>query len=430
VLLLADGPVPHYEKFKDETVSGVFFVFQRACPKQLPYPHTKVSGILLVDVVDDDCLAHVDSVHQVKHFNDGPSCLRETVDIFFSNSDFKKSVVCVACDDLLKQVLKERAISMITPSIEEFHEMNWLEAITPGELLLWDKVSFEISVITTCRMKTLKPLMEAILGAKYLGDRVDLHVSVDTNATSECLNLLEAFNWKHGGFHIRRRVRSAGGAEVAVPEGIGATGTVGHYGVLLEDDIFVSSEFYSWLKFAGLQIEGGARKEHKIFSISLYTPRVVETGTESRQMINYDNSKIREGSAFLYEVPCSWGSAFSALYWPRALSYFENRLSGQEKFEPIPNSRVNGWTGSWKKWLIELEYYKHWTTLYPRFKNERSFSTNLLQKGQHITDPTASEVEMYIVPTFHDNDWYSQLQSKRLFPINASFDLHFDLVQR
>jgi len=308
--------------------------------------------------------------------------------------------------------------------------MIWLEALTPVELLLWERVTFEISVVTTCRMATLRDLMARTLEASYLGDHVDLHVSVDTKASSECLRFLQSFTWSHGGYHIRRRIRAAEGAQVAVPEGLSITGNDSHYGVLLEDDIKLSTEFYCWLKFAGLQLETSSQKASKqIFSISLYTPRVVETGKERRKWINYDEHNLHSGSVYLYEVPCSWGSAFSATFWSRALSYFETRFNGTEVYAPIENSRVNGWKGSWKKWLIELGYYRKWTTMYPLFEDERSFSSNMLQKGQHIVEAKSSEVEMYIVPVFEDNSWYNQLRRKRLFPVESTFDLYFHPVE-
>jgi hypothetical protein len=412
-------------------VDLVFFIFQEVCPRHLWYPHDRVSGVLLLDVIDTECLQHLDLNVQAANCQQEKSCVIEYLEhIPLASSPLDGKVVfCVDCELWLLSSLRKFTFSLIKPSKKDFDQMIWLEAISPTELRSWEKVSFEISVITTCRMKTLRNLMDALLHATFLGDNVDLQVSVDSNASSECLQFIESFQWNHGGYHVRRRIRSAGGAQIAVPEGLGATGPDGHYGILLEDDVLVSSEFYAWLKFAGLQVQQTAQKySQKIFSISLYTPRVIETGRKRREWIKYEDLNILRGSAYLYEVPCSWGSAFSSTHWSKALSYFEARLSGEEKYNPIENSRVNGWTGSWKKWLIELGYYEHWTTLYPLFEEERSFSTNLLQKGQHIIEPQNSDVEMYVVPLFEDNSWYSQLRNKRLFPKERSFDLHFTPV--
>jgi hypothetical protein len=196
---------------------------------------------------------------------------------------------------------------------------------------------------------------------------------------------------------------------------------------LLEDDIAISNQFYCWLKFVGLQLQHHIHREQQhIFSISLYTPRVIETGKERRTWINFSDMNLHPGSVFISEVPCSWGSAFAAQYWHEAMTYFERRYSGENIYPPIPHSRVNGWTGSWKRWLIELGHYLHWTTVYPLFAEERSFSTNTLQKGQHISaTQQQEEFLMYKVPLFEDNRWYRELREPRLFPIDKSFNLFF-----
>jgi hypothetical protein len=198
--------------------------------------------------------------------------------------------------------------------------------------------------------------------------------------------------------------------------------------ILLEDDVLVSTQFYGWLKFIGLQLfDERNNKFSDVYSISLYTPRVIETGQVRRKYIDYASEGVQQGSTFLYEVPCSWGSAFYGKRWSEALSYFEKRLAGVEVYDPIPKSRVNGWSGSWKKWLIEINHYEHWTTIYPYFHNQTSFSTNMLSKGHHIDSaPDKEALQMYRVPIFNGNEWYEQMTHKRIATSSRTvFDLHF-----
>ena len=49
-----------------------------------------------------------------------------------------------------------------------------------------------------------------------------------------------------------------------------------------------------------------------------------------------------------------------------------------------PYSATNGWSTSWKKFLIELCFLRGWVVLYPNFYNQTSFSTNHLEPGEHI----------------------------------------------
>jgi hypothetical protein len=337
------------------------------------------------------------------------------------------AIICVACTDWLRAALRhEHDGAFIAPSADDYEQMVWLESISHSELLLWDKVSFTISIISTCRMDSLRKLLSSLASSFFLGDRVDLYVCLDTSPTQECLDFLSSFEWLQGSFQVRRRIRASGGPEVAVPEGLGISGGVGHYGILLEDDILVSDQFYSWLKFVGLQLTSYPKaRSQRIFSISLYTPRVLETGKERRTWIDYQTSDVTTGTVFLFEVPCSWGSAFSATYWSKALSYFEVRLTGKEVYQTVRDSKASTWKGSWKKWLIELGYHLHWTTVYPVFQGETSFSTNTLQDGKHTVGRSALDIDMFMVPLFTNNSWYSQLRDQRLFQELRGFDMYF-----
>ena len=415
------------------TQENLILMFWFYCPDALNYPIDQSSVILVgpeYTMCENDEVA--ERAQKVVCDRD-VECLRHLLDRFGNNQTGNIDVLfCSSCPQHVGSTLRLFFNTVVNISSADFEQIVWLESLTMSELRDWAEVTFSISIISTCRLGSLLPLMESLQFSFFLGDRVDLHVSVDAAPSSECLRFLHAYQWPHGSYDIRRRIRATGGAQVAVPEGLSATGTTSHRGILLEDDVSISRQFYCWLKFVSLQLRSyeGALKQN-IFSISLYTPRVIETGTQRREYIKYGASGIHDGSIFLYEVPCSWGSAFAAPYWSVALNYFEVGLLNGGVFDEIPKSRVNGWKGSWKRWLIEIGYHLHWTTVYAHFRNETSFSTNLLQRGQHITAaPGSDERKMYQVPIFEDNGWYRQLTSKRIFPVSDVRDLHFKPVRQ
>lgn len=183
------------------------------------------------------------------------------------------------------------------------------------------------------------------------------------------------------------------------------------------NDIGISAQYYSWLKFVGLQLRACAKcdSDERTFSISLYTPRVIETSNVPRMPLFRDEYHLPIGDVFMFEVPCSWGSAFSSVHWNEAWPYFERRLQEERVYPPIAQSRVDGWTGSWKKWLIELGFWEHWSTIYPNFRNQTAFSTNLLSAGSHIRAVDAETIRNYTTPLFQDNRWYHELNRKRMF---------------
>ena len=96
---------------------------------------------------------------------------------------------------------------------------------------------------------------------------------------------------------------------------------------------------------------------------------------------------------------------------------------GMEVYERVRDSKASTWTGSWKKWLIELGYHLQWKTVYPVFQGEMSFSTNTLQDGKHMVSRSALDIDMFMVPLFTNSSWYSQLREKRLFHNLRAFDM-------
>ena len=410
----------------DGQPGAIYLIFEKVCPARIHYPASRVAGLLHVGTsISKPCEFPKTHTDVPQHYCETEDCHALMNNSLFDTSARKHATVCVACSEGTVALLRRyTGGTLILPSADDYDQMVWLESVTPYELLLWPRVSFTISVISTCRLNSLRELLSSIASSYFFGDRVDLYVSLDASPTQECLEYLSTFEWPQGSFQVRRRIRASGGPEVAVPEGLSISGGDGHYGVLLEDDILVSQQFYSWLKFVGLQLMGYPKStSQRIFSISLYTPRVLETGKERRTWINYEASSVKTGSVFLFEVPCSWGSAFSATYWSKALSYFEVRLMGIEVYERVRDSKASTWTGSWKKWLIELGYHLHWKTVYPVFQGETSFSTNTLQDGKHMVSRSELDINMFMVPLFTNSSWYSQLREKRLFQNLRAFNM-------
>ena len=338
-------------------------------------------------------------------------------------------ILCVGCDTSLQASLSSLDIPFISMPSREFKEAVWFTSLTINELESWHDLKYEIAVVTTCRMRTLTSLLQNLGDAFYFGDTLRLSIFLESSPSVECLDLVDRFEWKHGSKSIHQRIRPSGGPEVAIPEAVRPPATQRDFSILLEDDIGVSTQFYSWLKFVGLQmVNTKAYVQSHIFSISLYTPRVLETGVLRREPIDYEEKNLQRGSIFAFEVPCSWGSAFQGAFWRNALGYFEQRYADhQGNKEVIKNSRVSGWKGSWKKWLIELSYIQHAVTIYPLFDNETSFSTNMLMKGMHIETASKEMRQQYEVPLFQSSSWYFQLQSPRVFQSHIdSFDAFFE----
>ena len=92
----------------------------------------------------------------------------------------------------------------------------------------------------------------------------------------------------------------------------------------------------------------------------------------------------REASLYLQQLPCSWGSLFFPKPWLEFHSYMAQRLAEAAPLVTIPHSASNGWSTSWKKFMIELAYLRGYLFVYPSLRNQSSFSTNHLEAGEHI----------------------------------------------
>lgn len=340
-------------------------------------------------------------------------------------------VLCISCSVLQQEVVRHFAHSVVRVSYTDFQQMVWLTALNNQELATWHAATFDLTIVTTCRMATLTTLLEQIANTHYFGDIVNLKFAIEAGASVECLDLIDDFEWLHGQKSVQYRLRSSGGPHVAVPEAVEFTSTT-KFHIMLEDDVGVSSQYYAWLKYVSLQLLGCKKCESKyrLFSISLYMPRVVETSNLPRQGFRNREIGISPGTVFLYEVPCSWGVAFSSRLWRRAFKYFELRSKMFSVYGRLPNSRVNGWKGSWKKWLVELGYWEHWKTLYVYFDGEQCFSTNKLATGAHIATASEEMIRNYSVPLFHDYSWFTALKNKRLFEKELiALNLHNSVVK-
>ncbi|KAJ1638524.1 hypothetical protein T492DRAFT_943726 [Pavlovales sp. CCMP2436] len=205
---------------------------------------------------------------------------------------------------------------------------------------------------------------------------------MDAGADIETRRFVSGFKWPHGPKSATVRVKHAGLA-VAVVESWQPSSD-DEYAVLLEDDIEVAPSFYTWLKYALLMYRHGdeAAREQRMIGISLYTPRLVEVVRPRRRLDLYAQLG---GRAFLQQLPCSWGALFFPEHWRVFRDYVLHRMSQEASASVmIPGSVVDGWKGSWKKFLIELMYRRAQWMLYPNFKNQTSFSTNHLEAGEHI----------------------------------------------
>lgn len=219
-----------------------------------------------------------------------------------------------------------------------------------------------------------------------------LAVNLEQTTDRETERVVSDFAWPHGTLASRHRIVLGGLMPAIVESWYPANND--SYGVFLEDDVEVSPLFYGWLKFAILYHRyhpPARRRASHLFGISLYQQKNIELRLEGRRPFDAHKMLAALGLdttlPYLSQVPCSWGAAYFPEVWREFHSYLALRLS--EVAMPIsdvvvPDIRSNRWPRSWKRYFIELVYLRGYAMLYPNYPDFFSFSTNHLEKGEHI----------------------------------------------
>ena len=273
-----------------------------------------------------------------------------------------------------------------------------------------------IAVISNNRYSSLVRLCESLLGADYsqnstfFSGSIDLIVNLEANSQKRIVDYAMDLRWPYGEKNVRKRLLQ-GGLIRAVSESWFPS-SEDDYGVLLEDDIEVSPQYFNWInKVMHLSHHGAFSR---ILGISLYSPKLTETTNpqarfESNELI-YNLIGERE-HPYLMQTPCSWGAVYFPGAWRRFRRYMSYRLQHEEvgannvEYVSVPQSRTNGWKKSWKRYMFEFMYLEGKFLLYPNFEGGKSLSKNHMENGEHISLITNShDKRHYMVQLLDEKD--------------------------
>ena len=224
------------------------------------------------------------------------------------------------------------------------------------------------------RPEALKRLLTSIESADYPeGISPVLVISIDNSGRDDVVKVAEAFDYSHG-----RKVVIARPERMGLREHVLACGDLtDEYGsiIVLEDDIFVSPNYYGYA-CAALDFADG---DETIGSISLYDHRFNVHVRESFVAIDdgFDN--------YYLQIASSWGQAYTKDQWRAFRSWYDANKDRDLK-DPFVPANISGWSDrSWLKYyivyLIETGRY----SLYPRV----SLTTNFGDVGTHAVSADA-----------------------------------------
>jgi len=274
-----------------------------------------------------------------------------------------------------------------------------------------------IVIVAYNRAHSLKRLLQSIGSATYSSKNIPLIISIDyAKDNQEVVDIANSYNWPYGtkkvvyqkeNLGLRKHILQCGDYTVKYGSAI-----------ILEDDLFVSPNFYEYT-LAALKF---ATDKPYISGISLYTHQFnVHSRSNFSPIIDgYDN--------WYFQFASSWGQAWTKKQWLLFTSWY-NLQDGLSSNSKLP-ANVTRWSNkSWLKYFIAYLVETDTYFLYPR----DSYTTNFSDMGTHIgKDTTTFQVPL----DFGNNNefHFSNIQKSRsiydVFYENKKLHKYLDLPER
>lgn len=261
-----------------------------------------------------------------------------------------------------------------------------------------------IVVIAYNRKRSLQRLLQGLSAATYSHTDIPLIISIDhAENNGTVLEVARAFPWRHGPKEVVYQPKNLGLRNHILQCGAYAE----QYGaaILLEDDLYVSPNFYSYA-VAALQF---SEDKPYISGVSLYSHQF---NVHSRQHFSplldgYDN--------WYFQFASSWGQAWTKTQWEAFYDWYVQQ--GTLKSHPLIPENVTHWSEkSWLKYFIAYLVATDRFFLYPR----NSYTTNFSDPGTHVgKDSTTYQVPLDFGAQVHFN--FSALENS-----NSIYDAFFE----
>ena len=218
------------------------------------------------------------------------------------------------------------------------------------------------------RPMALRRLLDSLEASYYPVDNVPLVISVDGSGDEKTYNLARNFRWSHGDKYVNIEENGRLGLVKHIYQCADLT-NVFRAIVLLEDDLFVSPYFYSYV----LQSLEKYGDEPEIAQIALYN-------NETNGFVGQLSPRISDGyDVFLGQSTCSWGECWNARMWKNYCDWRDGSCTEEIILAQDMPARIKGWKRAWSRsfnaFLLNQKKY----VLFPQI----SLSTNFSDAGEH-----------------------------------------------
>ncbi len=230
----------------------------------------------------------------------------------------------------------------------------------------------------------MKRLLESIGKAKFSSNDIPLIISIDeSNKSNEVEQVAKDFEWKYGTKEIRRFPDRQGLRKHIVQCGDYSE----KYGavIILEDDLVVAEDFYSYVCAAHEKYGD----DERICGVSLYSHQV-------NQFSHIPFTAMPNGmDVYLGDMVVTWGQSWTSVQWQK----FRDWYFAHEDKLPVVNLRmpkdISTWTRSWGRYFASYIVENGLSYIYPYVARTTCFA----DFGEHNKSKTP--VTFVQVPLMH-----------------------------
>lgn len=216
-----------------------------------------------------------------------------------------------------------------------------------------------IVVVAYNRSDSLERLLKS-LNKAFFYSTTSLVISIDHGDNKAVVNVANDFQWKHGEKTITYQGKNLGLRNHILKCG-NLTKKFGSI-ILLEDDLYVSPNFYNYAVSALNYYDS----DDSIGGISLYNHKFNETA-------RFPFTPIEDGSdVYFLQIASSWGQAWTEKQWLSFYTWYSDTKPEIEQNSDLPKDVISWHESSWKKFFIKflVDHKKYF--VYPR----KSLTTN------------------------------------------------------
>lgn len=260
-----------------------------------------------------------------------------------------------------------------------------------------NKTKIAIVCVGYNRIGGLQRLLNSLQRGEYPeGESIPLVISIDCSGNEELYEYARSYEWNHGAKYVNIQNKRLG-----LRDHIYQCGDLTKYFkavVLLEDDLFVSKHFYSYV----VQTLNRYGDDSRIAQISLYK-------NEINGYVGLPFSERKTDSdVFLMQDVSTWGECWNERMWNKFVEWRET--SSEDKIRTIDmSSIIKNWTRAWSKYYNAYVVDTGKFVIYPSVSHSTNFND---AGGEHGSDGSFVQVSLmntaktYNLPDFDKLEKY------------------------